>query len=120
MADQTPVRRIPSRGSLAERKRDQRVKYAVTQLRTHFPHLRNRPGLLPQLKSYVRITLLIERGYERIRNDEILGADGEIRSSVDTLRRLMLTQSHLARELGIGAMQQESMAQMKPEVASQF
>jgi hypothetical protein len=98
----------------SKQRRDLTVKYHIGRLYALYPHLRERPGLAPQIKSYIRLTLMIERGYERIRDGGILAPSGEIRPSVDTLRRLMMTQSYLARELGLTLATSEQFAKAKP------
>jgi phage terminase small subunit len=81
-------------------KKDQQTRRIVRRLQRACPHL-DAPEYTPILRSYARLTLLIERAYARLRDGDIMDRAGEIRHSVDTLRRLMLTQTALARELGL-------------------
>lgn len=93
----TPVPR--SRG-LARRQRDQRLRRIVRQARRLAPHLDDR-AFGPVLQSFGRISLLLADSYEKIRNQELLDDHGELRSSVDTIRRLADTQAKLAEKLGL-------------------
>jgi hypothetical protein len=87
--------------SRAQRERDQAVRRIVRKLQLLSPHLDDW-RFLPLLRSYARVSLLIERSYQVIRNSEsLIGEDGEVRSSVDTVRRLSETQSRLAEKLGL-------------------
>lgn len=81
-------------------KRDQQVRRAVTHLRNLVPHL-DKPEFLPLVRSFVRVTLLIERAYEVLRDGKIVDDAGELRSSLTSINTLMKTQSALARELGL-------------------
>lgn len=65
------------------------------------PHLEN-PVFTPLLQSFGRLSLLLQDAYDRLRlEDRLLGDDGELRTSVDTIRKLAETQARLARELGL-------------------
>ena len=45
---------------------------------------------------------MLERSYATIRDESLISAEtGELRGSVDTVRKLAETQSRLARELGL-------------------
>lgn len=85
----------------SKRQRDQQIRRLTRRLQTLAPHL-DRPEFLPLLRSYARLSILIERTYGVIRDDDsLMGEDGEIRSSIDTVRRLAETQSRLAEKLGL-------------------
>lgn len=84
-----------------QRERDQQIRRLTRRLQTLTPHL-DRPEFLPLLRSYARLSILIERSYQVIRDaDSLIGEDGEVRGSVDTVRRLAETQSRLAEKLGL-------------------
>jgi phage terminase small subunit len=80
--------------------RDRQIWRIVRGLQLANPHLDDR-SFLAVLRSYARLSLLIERGYTHLKERGIVNARGELRDSVDTVRRLMLTQAALARELGL-------------------
>ncbi len=82
-------------------KRDMQVRAAIRRLRSLAGHLEDR-RYLPLLRSFCEISLLIEKSYSHLRDESLISAEtGEIRGSVDVLRRLMDTQRGLARELGL-------------------
>lgn len=110
----------PSRALSRPPKRDQQIRRAVTRLRTLVPHL-DRPEYLPLLRSYARVTLLIERSYEVLRDGRLVDDDGELRGSLDTIRRLMTTQAQLARELGLSPSAARSVQSNRPrDLAAAF
>ncbi|HUY27315.1 MAG TPA: hypothetical protein VMV27_07825 [Candidatus Binataceae bacterium] len=82
------------------RKRDQQVRRIIRRLRTLAPHLDN-PVFLPTLQSFARVSLMLERGYSFLRAADVVGDDGEIRSSYDSVRRMAETAARLAKELGL-------------------
>ena len=92
----TPPR---SRG-VARRQRDQRLRRIVRQCRGLAPHLDNR-AFGPVLQSFGRVSLLLADAYEKIRGQDLLGEDGELRPSIDQIRRLADTQAKLAEKLGL-------------------
>jgi hypothetical protein len=53
------------------------------------------------LQSFGRVSLLLSDGYEKIRGAALLNADGELRSSIDTIGRLAGVQLKLGKELGL-------------------
>lgn len=81
-------------------KRDQQIRRLARRLQTLAPHL-DRPEYAPLVRSFARITLLIERAYQTLRDGELLSDQGELRPSLDIFRRLTSTQAQLARELGL-------------------
>ena len=81
-------------------KRDQQVRRAVRRLATIAPHLAD-PRYRPALQSLARITLLVDRAYETLRDRPLLDENGELRPSLDTLRRMIGTQSDLLKAVGL-------------------
>jgi hypothetical protein len=56
----------------------------------------------PALANLARITLLLQRSYETLRQREsLLNEDGELCSSIDVVRRLAGTQADLLKQLGL-------------------
>jgi hypothetical protein len=85
---------------LRARPRDQRLRRIVRRARTLAPHLDN-PVFMPILQSFGRISLLLLDSYAKLQDGALIGEDGELRPSVDSIRRLAETQARLARELGL-------------------
>ena len=81
-------------------KRDQRLRRIVRSARRLAPHLDN-PVFTPVLQSFGRVSLLLADCYEKLRDGDLLGDDGELRPSIDTVRKLAETQARLAKELGL-------------------
>jgi len=91
----------PPRSRILERKkRDEQIRRAVRKARRLAPHLEN-PVFLPLLQSFCRISLLVERGYAELRKNTLLDENGELRASIDVVRRLAETQTRLAEKLGL-------------------
>jgi hypothetical protein len=82
------------------RKRDQQVRRFVGRIRMLAPHCDN-PVFTPALAAFARVSLMLERAYVFVRDKDLIGENGELRSSVDAVRRLAETQSRLAKELGL-------------------
>ncbi len=82
------------------RKRDQQVRRFVSRIRMLAPHCDN-PVFAPALAGFARVTLMLERSYAYIRDKDVVGENGELRPSIDAVRRLAETQSRLAKELGL-------------------
>ena len=83
------------------RKRDQQIQRMTAHLRRLAPHLGNYL-FTPTIHAFCRITITLERSYATIRDESLISTEtGELRSSVDTVRKLAETQSRLARELGL-------------------
>jgi hypothetical protein len=77
------------------------LRRLVRRARILAPHLDN-PAFTPVLQSFGRLSLLLQDAYDRLRlEDRLLGDDGELRTSIDTIRKLAETQARLARELGL-------------------
>ena len=92
----TPIPR-----SAVRRQRDQQVRRSIRRLRGLASHLED-PRYLPVLRSFCELSLLIERAYAELRDKPLTSADtGELRNSIDTLRRMMDTQRGISRELGL-------------------
>jgi hypothetical protein len=64
------------------------------------PHL-NDARFAPLVSSFARITLLGLDSYEFLREKGLVGENGELRSSVDAVQRLIGTQLKLANALGL-------------------
>ena len=82
------------------RKRDQQVRRFIARIRTLAPHCDN-PVFAGSLAAFARVAFLLERSYLFIRDKDVIGENGELRPSVDTVRRLAETHSRLAKELGL-------------------
>lgn len=96
--------------SLVRRQRDQQVRRAIRSLRRLAGHLEDQ-RYLPLLRSYCEVSLLIERAYAELRDKPLINPETqEIRSSVDTLRRLVDTQRAAARDLGLAPSVASAMA----------
>jgi hypothetical protein len=89
--------RVPRKGKPTK---DQRIRRVVREARTLAPHLDDRL-FTPVLEGFARVSILLKDAYERIRNQELIGPDGELRSSIETVRRLADTQAKLAEKLGM-------------------
>lgn len=105
------------------RKRDEAIRRFVRRCRSLAPHLES-ATYAPLLQSFGRISLLLARGYENLRDGEIIGADGELRPSVDAVRRLAETQTRIAKELGLTpltlrALSREKVVDLASEMAEQ-
>jgi hypothetical protein len=98
--DATALARPRSR-TMVRRKRDESVRRLIGKLRREASYL-SEPRYAPLLKSYCELTVLISRGYARVREGDLTSATtGELRASLDTLLRMYATQGRLARELGL-------------------
>src|ERR1700730_15648471 len=90
----------PISRSAVRRQKDQRLRRIVRQCRTLAPHLDNR-AFGPVLQGFARVSILLADSYEKLRGTELLGEDGELRPSIDTIRKLADTQAKLAEKLGL-------------------
>jgi hypothetical protein len=81
-------------------KRDMRVRRAVRSIRRLAPHLDD-PIFTPLLYGFASICLLLNDSRNKIRGGSLIGDDGELRPSLDTIRRLAETQAKLAEKLGL-------------------
>ena len=82
------------------RKRDERMRRIVRRARSLAPHLDN-PIFTPVLQSFARVSLLLGDSYEKLRDGNLIGDNGELRPSIMTVRALAETQARLGRELGL-------------------
>jgi hypothetical protein len=102
------------RGSYSStRKRDQQVRRFAARLRSLAPHM-DHPVFAPLLAAFARVSIVLERGYAFLRDQDLVGADGELRPSVDAVRRLAETQVRLARELGLTPLTLRALSQERP------
>lgn len=97
-ANQMTPAKVQPRG--LARKRDQQVRRFVGRIRMLAPHCDN-PVFTPALAAFARVSLMLERAYSFVRDKDLIGENGELRPSVDAVRRLAETQSRLAKELGL-------------------
>lgn len=102
------------------RKRDQQVRRFVRRIRTLAPHLDN-PIFAPQLTGFAQTSLMLAQSYSFVRERGVIGDDGELRASVDAVRRLAETQARLAKELGLTPATLQAMAKGKAiDLAARF
>jgi hypothetical protein len=81
-------------------KKDQRVRRAIRKAIEIAPHL-DEQVFTPILEGFARVSILFQDAYESIRNQSLIGPDGELRSSIEVVRRLAETQARLAERLGL-------------------
>lgn len=81
-------------------KKDERTNRAARQIVSLAPHL-NDPKFRPLIRSYAKISLVTADAAAFLRKRGIVGDDGELRRSVDTFTRLVITQMKLAEKLGL-------------------
>lgn len=83
------------------KRRDLQIIWHIRRLRGLAPHL-DRPEYLPLLRSYVRISMLAEEAFVRLKDADLMSdKTGELRTSLDTVRNLARTQYALAGQLGL-------------------
>jgi len=68
----------------------------------------------PLLDSFARVTLLAHDAFDFLRENGIVGENGELRSSVDTLQRLVGQQLKLATALGLSPAAMGKLRNEKP------
>jgi hypothetical protein len=98
METENPI--TPVRPRAATRKRDQKIRRLVR----HFQNLSNLADLRyrPALQTAARLTLLVDRAYELLKDRKsLLDEDGELSSSLDTFRRLCDSQLAALKSLGL-------------------
>ncbi len=100
MESSTAVAPVPRTPTRAERRRDQRVRRKKQQMLVVAPHLDD-AKFKPLLESFAQVTLLKGDCYEFLRKHGLVNEQGELRSSVDTVQRLMGLQLKLANALGL-------------------
>jgi hypothetical protein len=106
--DQTfPVARVPPRSRfwpVKDQKRrlnDLATRRLAARLIEQVPRL-DKPEFYPLVRGYCICCLQIARVNAALEEGDIISAEtGEVRSSVDSLRKLLATQSQLAKELGL-------------------
>jgi len=86
--------------SISARKRDYRVRIFKRRLLLAAPNLAD-DKFLPITVSFSRISVLSMDAYRFLHQRGIIGADGELRKSVDTYSKLLNTQLKLAEKLGL-------------------
>jgi hypothetical protein len=60
------------------------------------------PVFAPVLQSFARVSLLAHDVYEHLLDQKLTNEDGELRlAAIDSVRKLMVEQSHLAERLGL-------------------
>jgi len=89
-----------NRPSRRRRARDQRVKRFRRAVLVAAPELDD-PRFAPLVASFSRISILGLDAYEFLRANGIMSEEGELRSSVDTVNRLIGAQLKLANALGL-------------------
>jgi hypothetical protein len=67
----------------------------------------------PILQSFGRVSLLLADAYEKLRDGDLIGENGELRPSIDTVRKLAETQARLAKELGLTPLTLRSLGREK-------
>jgi hypothetical protein len=90
----------PVRHRVAMRKRDQKIRRLVR----HIEKLSNlsNPRYRPALQTAARLTLLVDKTYELLKErNSLLNEDGEISSSLDAFRRLCDSQLAALKSLGL-------------------
>jgi len=104
----------------AARKRDERMRRIIRRARSLASHLDD-PIFTPVLQSFARVSLLLGDCYEKLRDGNLIGDNGELRPSIDIIRKLAETQARLARELGLTPATLRSMSREKNvDLASAF
>ncbi|MGO9062438.1 MAG: hypothetical protein ACLQU2_34510 [Candidatus Binataceae bacterium] len=115
----TPPRRPVSRIG-AKIKRDHRARRFRSQLLKVAPHLAD-SKFNPLIHSFARVSLLALDSYEFLRENGLVGENGELRASVDTLQRLSSTQLKLATALNLTPAALGKMRNAKPaDLAAAF
>jgi hypothetical protein len=87
---------------LRRTKRDQRLKRLSGRVRRIAPHLASEIAFAPLIQSFARVSLLLNDAYEVLRVGPLTDpVSGELRASVDVVRRLAETQLRFAERLGL-------------------
>jgi hypothetical protein len=102
VARKPPVSHYWPKRDQAKRKRDLKVRSRGRAIIKAAPFLAD-PKFRPMLLSLCRLTILIERSYESLADDESLisGETGELRTSLTTLNGLIAQQTRLLTALGL-------------------
>jgi hypothetical protein len=112
VSDTLPPRPRPVSRIAVRRYRDEQIRRGVRKARRLAPHLEN-AIFLPLLQSFCRVSLLLERGYQSLRDRSLLDEEGELCASIDIVRRLAETQTRLAEKLGLTPATLRAMAKEK-------
>jgi hypothetical protein len=87
--------------TILKAKRDSRTRYHLRKLFQAAPHL-HEERYAPLCRTFIRLTYLLERAYDRIAREDLISSEtSELRSSLDTIRKLAAEQRAAARELGL-------------------
>jgi hypothetical protein len=98
MNDLTTAKPLPT---IPKAKRDDRTRYHLRKLFQAAPHL-HEERYAPLCRTFIRVTYLLERAYDRIAREDLISTEtSELRSSLDTIRKLAAEQRACARELGL-------------------
>lgn len=91
---------LPNRPARRRTARDQRSRRVARQIVIQNPHLEE-PRYRVLISSFAKQTILVHDAYEFLREKGLVGESGELRSSVETLNRLIGGQLKLATALGL-------------------
>ncbi len=76
------------------------------------PHL-DRPEFYPQVRAWAICCFHVARINAALQEHDVINEEtGEVRSSFDTLRKMLATQTLLARELGLTPLSMKDLPQM--------
>jgi hypothetical protein len=97
METETSIAAVRTRA--ATRKRDQKIRRLVR----HIQNLSNLadPRYRPALQTAARLTLLVDRAYELLKDKSLLEDDGSMYSGLDVFRRLCDSQLAALKSLGL-------------------
>jgi hypothetical protein len=101
-----PVEKVPPKSRFYPKKDQKRRKQGLRdaavarKLLTIAPHL-DKEEFRPVILSFARVSNVTTDVYKFLRKNGLVGEDGEIRRSVDTLTRLMGVQLKLANALNL-------------------
>jgi hypothetical protein len=85
-----------------KRERDERVRRLARMIRREAPGGRlDDPMFRPVLQSFCEISILKGLAFAELRNKPLLDDRGELRTSIETFRKLAEAQMRIARELGL-------------------
>jgi hypothetical protein len=114
MSDNRLPTAVPlSSRSLIRRKRDEQVRRFARRLRQIAPHL-NDLRFGPLVSSFARISILLERAYATLKDRDLISPEtDELRTSIDTVSRLIGQQVKLAAALGLSPMTIRSLSREK-------
>lgn len=85
-----------------KRERDERVRRLVRVIRRATPGARlDDPIFRPVLQSFCEISILKQLAYAELKDKPLLDDRGELRTSIESFRKLAEAQVRIARELGL-------------------